>query len=416
MRTLYVSYDGMTDNLGASQVIPYLEGLAGRGHEITLLSCEKPGRWRERGAAIRAQLERSGIAWEPILYHKRPPVLSTVWDIFRLGRRAAALHRSRRFEVLHCRSYIPALIGLRLKRREGLPLIFDMRGFWADERVDGGIWRLEHPLFRLIYKYFKRVERELLRESEKVISLTESGQDEMLRWKLDLPPGALAEKITVIPCCVDLDHFDPARFTPAQVQARRAELGLGRTEPVVVYLGSLGTWYLLEEMLGVFAQIQARHPGAIFLLITPDDPAPVHRLAAQSGLDPGCLRVVSAGRAEVPLLLATAQLGLSLIRPSYSKISSSATKLGEMLAMGLPVIANHGVGDQSRLFARHPWGHLMHDFSAAEARQAAEKVAGFAGLDRAEIRRSARHCFALERGVERYARVYDSVVEVREKE
>ena len=38
MRALYISYDGMTDPLGRSQVLPYLEGLAKRGHEITLVS------------------------------------------------------------------------------------------------------------------------------------------------------------------------------------------------------------------------------------------------------------------------------------------------------------------------------------------------------------------------------------------
>ena len=44
MRALYISYDGMTDPLGRSQVLPYLQGLSERGHEITLLSCEKPAR------------------------------------------------------------------------------------------------------------------------------------------------------------------------------------------------------------------------------------------------------------------------------------------------------------------------------------------------------------------------------------
>jgi hypothetical protein len=34
-RVLYLSYGGMCDQLGASQVLPYLFGLADRGHVIS---------------------------------------------------------------------------------------------------------------------------------------------------------------------------------------------------------------------------------------------------------------------------------------------------------------------------------------------------------------------------------------------
>ena len=39
---LFISYDGMTDPLGQSQVIPYLQGLSKKGFQFYLLSCEKP--------------------------------------------------------------------------------------------------------------------------------------------------------------------------------------------------------------------------------------------------------------------------------------------------------------------------------------------------------------------------------------
>ena len=40
-KILYISYDGMTDQLGQSQVIPYMQGLAKLGQKITILSAEK---------------------------------------------------------------------------------------------------------------------------------------------------------------------------------------------------------------------------------------------------------------------------------------------------------------------------------------------------------------------------------------
>ena len=78
---LYISYDGMTDPLGQSQVIPYLAGLAKRGHSITALSAEKPHHF----ALLRERCERifadHAIDWHHVPYSKRPPVLATCVDL-----------------------------------------------------------------------------------------------------------------------------------------------------------------------------------------------------------------------------------------------------------------------------------------------------------------------------------------------
>src|SRR5689334_14091229 len=105
-RVLYITYDGLTDPLGQSQVLPYLIGLAGRGHQITVLSAEKPERMETAGDLIRKLCADAGIAWHPLEYHKRPPVLSSAWDAAALERAAIKLHRAEPFEIVHCRSYI----------------------------------------------------------------------------------------------------------------------------------------------------------------------------------------------------------------------------------------------------------------------------------------------------------------------
>ena len=80
-----------------------------------------------------------------------PPVLSTLYDLKRMKNSAFSLQRSHYFDAIHCRSYLPGLIALKLKKKFACPFIFDMRGFWADERVDGGMWNLKNPVFKLVY-------------------------------------------------------------------------------------------------------------------------------------------------------------------------------------------------------------------------------------------------------------------------
>jgi len=58
IRVLYISYDGMTDPLGQSQVIPYLAGLSKRNYSFTLISCEKKENYTANKEKIAQLLKR----------------------------------------------------------------------------------------------------------------------------------------------------------------------------------------------------------------------------------------------------------------------------------------------------------------------------------------------------------------------
>ena len=79
---LYISYDGMLEPLGQSQVVAYLEKLA-PGRRIHLVSFEKDADWADVAAraAIRHRLDRAGINWHPKRYHKSPSAPATAYDI-----------------------------------------------------------------------------------------------------------------------------------------------------------------------------------------------------------------------------------------------------------------------------------------------------------------------------------------------
>src|ERR1041384_3661687 len=64
---LFVSYNGMLDPLGQSQVIPYLRELAQRGVRFTLLSFERAKAFTPEGVRqceqLREKLHAHGIEW-----------------------------------------------------------------------------------------------------------------------------------------------------------------------------------------------------------------------------------------------------------------------------------------------------------------------------------------------------------------
>jgi glycosyltransferase involved in cell wall biosynthesis len=396
----------MTDPLGSSQVIPYLRGLARKGHEFTLISCEKPERLKAHRARIEAVMSEAGIDWHPITYHKKPPILSTLWDLNQMKRLAFALAVKKKIQLVHCRSYIPSLVGLQLKRKLGLRFLFDMRGFWADERVDGALWNLKSPHYRLVYRYFKKMESCFLKESDQTISLTHAGKNEMKRWGL---PISAQERITVIPCCADLAHFDRTRIGESERAQWRSELKLESGDFVVSYLGSLGTWYLLDEMLDFFKTLKGVRSDVKLLFITPDEPRLIFEAAARQGISSDSLRIREATRVEVPGLLAVSNLGLFFIRPSYSKISSSPTKMAELLAMGVPIVTNTGVGDSDWLSEKFSVGSLVKSFDEGEYRRVAGTISALVKIPPTEIRAAAQEYFSLESGIEAYHKLYSAM-------
>jgi glycosyltransferase involved in cell wall biosynthesis len=399
-RVLYITYDGLTDPLGQSQILPYLVGLSERGHRITILSCEKPSAMDKEGAAIHKLCETSGLDWQPLPYHKSPAVLSSVFDLAMLRRAAARLHRARSFGLVHCRSYIPAAAGLHLKRRFGVPLLFDMRGFWPEEKTEGGSWDLRNPLFRLVYRYFKRLESRLLEQSDSIVTLTEAGKTELLR-RPELR-GA-RDRVQVIPCCTDIGHF-----ALADVRMRRAarrDLGIAEDAKVLAYLGSLGGNYMLGEMLDFFRAYRDRHPAARFLFITREHAGAILAEANGKGISAEELIIRAAGRDDVPRLLAAADLGIAFKQPTFSAAGCSPTKMAEMLAVGIPFVANVGVGDVAEILSRTNSGVAVSGFSDDDYRQALSQIEG-ASVDARERRQAAIDCFDVEMGVERYDQIY----------
>jgi glycosyltransferase involved in cell wall biosynthesis len=197
-------------------------------------------------------------------YSRKPPVLSTLKDLFLLRRDVQKLHHENSYDALHCRSYITALIGQWMKRRFGVKWIFDMRGFWADERVDGKIWDLKNPLYRWVYRFFKKKERQFIEEADHIISLTDQARSIIHSWTI--VPGQPVP-ITVIPCCVDLKHFDPYSITSDAKLDLRRRLNIHNSTAILSYVGSIGTWYMLPEMMEFFICWLNKFPDSIFLFI-----------------------------------------------------------------------------------------------------------------------------------------------------
>jgi len=407
-RVLYISYNGMLDPLGQSQVLPYLRALGERGLRFTLLSFEKPaafaGKGAERREELRQRLTAEEIEWHCLHYHQTPSLAATMFDVANGVRLARKIIRRKQIELVHARSHIPATIGLALKRQLGVKLIFDVRGLLADEYVDAGHWKKGSVPYRLT----KTMERRALAAADGIVTLTESIWPIIRQWdSLNNRPDVIHE---VVPCCADLDLF---KFSAGDRDERRRQLGVS-DRFVIVYSGSIDGWYLTEQMADFFAEVLKVRPEAHFLWLTPTRHERIRSLMQQRGIRESGYTVLAAAPAEVPAYLSASDAGLAFIKPCFSKLASSPTKYAEYLGCGLPLIINSGIGDSDALITQERVGALVAEFNASQYSSAIKAIEGFvqdAMQTRKQTRAVAERLFDVGVvGVERYARLYRAVL------
>jgi len=397
MTILYVSYDGALEPLGESQVVAYLERLAAR-HAITLVSFEKSRDLGDIGRvdALRRRLATAGVRWVPLRYHKHPPVLSTVWDIAHGVVAALREGRRRPIHLTHARGYVAALVAVALRRLVGARFIFDMRGFWPDGKVAAGDWRAGSTIHRAA----KRWERRFLESADAVVSLTAAGVDAIRRLGYVVRADAHVE---IIPTCTDLDRFSPR----ARDAALATRLGLG-AGVVIGCVGTMSSWYLRRPMLDYLACLTAAFEKMTALIVTHENHDRLRCDAIAAGVPPDRLRITAAAFSEMPAYIRLMDAGMFFITPRLSTVGAAATKLGEFLATGVPVIINDGVGDSARIVRDGRAGIVLPDVTPQSLAASLPAVAAL--LDDTDIRHrcrvTAERWFDLDAGVERYASLY----------
>lgn len=397
---LFVSIDGITDPLGQSQILPYLIEMTKKGHSVGIASVEKHSNFEKNKEIVTQLCKQNNIVWNYSFYDTKVPIYSQYKNYKNL-KAIVALQVKENSTILHCRSYLPGLIGLDFKKKLGVPFIFDMRGFWADERIEGNIWKLSNPIHKRLYQFFKKKEKDLFQKADQIVSLTHKAKVIILSWNL----GIKEEKIHVIPCCADLQFFSRNNTKEVNINELKRSLNINDTTFVLNYNGSLGTWYMIDEMMQFFKELLVVE-DAVFLIVTKDEPEIAVESAKKHGIDLNKIIVRSATRVEMPSYIAVSNASLFFIRPTFSKSASSPTKMGELLSMQVPVVTNKGVGDVDEIIIKNNCGVLINDFDSPSYTKAIKELLANIEIYKSNAEATAAKYFDLNSGAETYNKIY----------
>ena len=371
-KTLYLCYFGLREPLVQTQVLSYLRQIRKGGAKVSLLTFEPNPKenWTTEQIEIeREKLLQEGIDWHFLTYHKRPTVPATLYDLLCGVYFTSKFIRREKVDVLHARVQLPTLIGALARKfsRTKPKLIFDIRGFFPEEYTDGGLWKENGWLYKMV----KRNEKWLLKEADGFVVLTEKARQILFPESAETGFDKYGRPVEVIPCCVDLSRFGTANETSRAEIRKKYKL---ENRQVITYTGSLGSWYLADEMADLMQTARDRDSSTFALILTQSAPELMVERLKERGFGDEDFLVTKIPHGEIPKYLSAADIALSFIKPCFSKLSSSPTKIAEYLASGIPIITNRGVGDVAEVIEKHQTGAVVDDFSRESYIESLRKI------------------------------------------
>lgn len=394
-RILYISYDGLMEPLGQSQVLNYLKGLS-KNYRMFVISYEKKEDFfdLEKKKLLKKIVIEKNINWIALRYHSNFKILSTIYDVLVGFFVSFFLIISNRIQLIHIRSTIPGLIAQLLNYFLNFKLIFDMRGFWSDEKVDRGGWSREG----ILYKFFNSLETKLIQNSDSVITLT----DNAIALILSKNPSFKKEKFVKITTCSDLDFFK-----------KREDIIENKKFFTLGHVGSVDTAYDIEPILNLYKRLMRKYNFFKLIFLNKGSHNYINDQIERLNIPREGIEVIDVDFNQVPEYIKKIDFGCFYAKQNLSIKASMPTKLGEFLASGIPVLCNPLNEDITQLITKNNIGIISNFDSSLNLESIQKDLLNLSNSKdvRENCRRVAESNFSLETGIQKYKLVYQSLLE-----
>ena len=330
----------------------------------------------------------------------RVPLLNQWSIVSSIERRLEEIIDEVKPDILHAHS--PALDGLaavRVGKRHGIPVVYEIRAFWEDAAVDHGATTEGSVRYRLT----RALETYVINHASAITTICEGLRNDIVNR------GVAENKVTVIPNAVD-----PEKFTigGAVDESLKIKLDL-KNKKVLGFIGSFYAYEGLPLLISALPLMLENNPDIRLLLVG----GGLQEKALKQQVESLELRdkVVFTGRVSHDEVQSYYNLVDVFVYPRLSmRLTELVTPLKplEAMAQGGLVVASD-VGGHKELIQD---GITAGLFKAGEALDLAEKVLSLIG--QTEIwdvrRKKAREFVETERSwkasVSRYKDVYESLL------
>ena len=388
----YISYDGMLEPLGHSQVLNYLK-LLSKEFSFFIISFEKKNDLKNKKNFnyVNNLIQNHNIYWEKIVYSKNYFLLSKINDLIKCSFKLNKLIKKNNIKILHARGYFPFLICLIVKFviRKELKIIFDMRGFWFDERYEWGIWKKKY-----LYLFFKKVEKLFLNKSSAIITLTEVGLNEVKKI-INNKKNIL---FTSIPTCANISEY---KINNKKKYTNKLNL---------IHLGSISTRYKFKEAL-IFYNYLKTKVKCNLKIINYNEHEIIYKILKNLKISNKNVLIKKVDHFNINKELLDVNVGIFFPKNGYYLNGFYPTKIAEFLASGIPIITSKVNKNVENLIIKNNVGIIIKNFDEKDFENAYKKISALL-LDKNlsfRCRKVAEKFLSTQYGISRYTEIYNSL-------
>ena len=147
--------DGLLDPLGSSQILPYIKGSS--RSDLVFFICTINIKNSNKINKVKKIIEKNkNLHWEYYLFAKKSGKINRLKELILLYTLTFKTFLFEKINIIHSRSYLPMFLCIFLKLFSKVKIIFDTRGSWFDERIEGGMLKQRGFDF-LIYRFLKKI-------------------------------------------------------------------------------------------------------------------------------------------------------------------------------------------------------------------------------------------------------------------
>ena len=257
------------------------------------------------------------------------------------------------YDVVHSHYWLSGCVGRRLSAQWNAPHLIMFHTLGALKNAAGSI--TTEPEIRL------ERERDMVDDCDRIIAATEQERMDLIYYY-----GAAEEKVSVVPCGVNLDLFQ----TMDRIEARDY-LNIHDNCRIVLFIGRIEKLKGIDNLIKAMPYLQDRETR--LLIVGGDEQSryemeALQRLVTQMNIDDIVSFSGLVDQEELPYYYNAADV---CVIPSYYE--SFGLVALESLACGTPIVANK-VGIVDTLLQNHEVGVLVDDHSAENLAEGINRV------------------------------------------
>ena len=317
--SIYITYDGICEPISESQILPLINSLS-KNRKIILISLER----KVKKKILNIVKNNKNILWFKYNYFSNKLVFLNFIILAYLNIKIFYLLKKHKIKIIHLRSLIPYISIMIPSLFYKVNIIYDMRGFWIQEKIDRYNWNKNS----IVVKTLKKIEIHLLKKSKKIICLTENSI-KILSSKYNLN----INKFTKIPTTVDLNLF-------------KKNQNIKNKLTNFCYLGTTKYAYDFNLLIKFFIKLKTNNISYNLFIISKDK----INTNILKNIGEDNYKILDLEREDVIKKLNSIDFGIFFLKNNKSVAASYPTKIGEFMSMGIPIICNKFNTDFEKIF------------------------------------------------------------------